>query len=783
MRFVFPICIFLSLVCVFVGQPALCQADTPAPAAARAKLPTKHAYQQTLRAYLGTLKEKDFDHAVTEVLTVSEKELSLDEQYRLFIMTMMHQPLIGWKRGVPAVNATSKLFLLSNIEGPIAPPESDEPATPPVIADDDYTPVPIPEPKGIIVPPVWPETLIAFTQWDYPGNPYYDNHGLKMRAFVTAVVKMVMLDDYFENNPESHQPDVNGYKLACFGSTYLGVKDLLPPNVQQAFEAGLLKLGKEMITWDIKGESPNRDMSAPLGFWYVVKATGDQEFAQAAESYAKQMMTDPHYFHPAGYWVERGGGPDFGFGGGANFYAVWAALATDWPFAKETVEKAYRLRAHLTLPDPDGFLNGPSHFNSRLGSPASADQWHWDGARDQAALMVTDEAAPFIKIPMAEQLNEAAGNRVSWFNFQIRQNPVRPDLKGRKSSPRTGYWSNEDLRGRTWTWRMWQTYNFPIGINIGHEFYQPNSYAHLKKLIEEDSPLLKTPMERGEIFTRNFEDAFIVTRQAKYGAILHTGAVGSQAEDDKLPMYPGPLGFGGGQLSAFWTPETGSVILGRRIAMRYDTNYDTLETWRKWPIHAISGCTKSGTVFTSARNTQPHISIGRYDEQWRVGVVGNLPAVEFEQEGKLKEPIRYDRALTIGSDFVHVQSVVTNLGEVPIAELYETLPVFLREAKRQPDADPTKIEFEVDGSLKPATAEYQEGVTAVLLTRFDGAVRVTFDRPRRVKLSPEDWADTYLTRATCRNVMIDLLENEDQPQLLKQTTINYRIEPVGKLAK
>jgi hypothetical protein len=59
-------------------------------------------------------------------------------------------------------------------------------------------------------------------------------------------------------------------------------------------------------------------------------------------------------------------------------------------------------------------------------------------------------------------------------------------------------------------------------------------------------------------------------------------------------------------------------------------------------------------------------------------------------------------------------------------------------------------------------------LTAVLLHRFNGAVRIEFDRPRRVKLSPAEWADPYLTRAACRNVMIDLLDGEEM-------RVGYRI--------
>ncbi len=757
--------IFLLSIGVLLGDPAK-----------RTTLPQTHPYQQQLREFLGSLTEADFDHGVTEPLTETESSLSLEEQYRLFVMTMMHQPLVGSKRGAPAINAPSWLFLLSTIEGPPpTPPTPEEPdkptnPAPKPAATDEAIPIPVRKPAGIVVPPVWPESLIAFTQWDYAGNPYHNNPGLKMRALVTAAVKMIMLDDYFEQNPDARRTDLNGYKLFNYASTYLGAKDLLPPKVREAFETGLMRLGSQLLSWGVWGEERNKDMCVPIGLWVVAKACDNAEFAKKVEEYARWLMSDPDSFHPAGYWIERGGGIDVGFGGGANFYAVWAALMTDWPFAKETAERAYRLRAHLSLRDPDGFLTGPSHFNSRLGTPASADQWHWDGARDHAAAMVTDEAACFIHPPAAEELAGAAANRVAWFNFQIKQNPVRPDTLGRKSAKRTGYWANEDLRGKTWTWRLRQTYNFPIGINIGQQFYRGGSYARLVGLQKSASPMLETPFERGGGFLRNFADTFVVSRQKNYGAILHTGPVGEQPAADGKREYPGPLGFGGGQLSAFWTPETGSVILGRRIATRIDKNWDSLDSWRQWPHHAIAGQTAEGAVITSARNVRPTFST---QGEGRYAVEGAIPAVKFEQRLTLKGEIKYHRTFSIGPEFLRIESAATPDGNDKLTELYETLPVYLRDARRQAKSEPTNIEWTIGDEPAPATSDFADGVTAVLLHRFDGSVRIDFGRPRRVRLSPEVWPDPYLTKATCRNVMIDLLDG-DEPR------VTYQIRAVEK---
>jgi len=91
---------------------------------------------------------------------------------------------------------------------------------------------------------------------------------------------------------------------------------------------------------------------------------------------------------------------------------------------------------------------------------------------------------------------------------------------------------------------------------------------------------------------------------------------------------------------------------------------------------------------------------------------------------------------------------------------------------------PATIEFQTDGNWTPASEQYASRVQAVRVTRFAGAVLVTFDVPQRVKLAPNVWVDTWFTRANCRNILIDLLDNSDKPTpLAEPKTVGYRIAP------
>ena len=759
--------ILLALMCLAIGWRA---AAAGAPGAGPAKLPRTHAYQKVLYKFMASVTEKDVTHGVTANVEVKPCDQDPEYLYRTHIFTLMSQPLVGTKRGTPAVNAPPACFVLPNIER----------------AD------------GVYVPPVWPEALMSFVQWHHPGNPFRDNRALKLRAFVGAAVQMLMFHEFAELNdgkaPPPIRPDWHGYNPVFWAAPYPGFRDVLPPKVRSAYETGLRMIGKRMIGWGIRGESCEDDLKAPLGLVYISRALRDPAFTKKVEAYVRPVFTDPRHIHSAGYWVERGG-LDTGFGGTANLYAAWIALMTDWPFAKDALKRVYRLRGYLILPEPDGTFTGPSHFNSRLGSPANQDQWAWDGARDTAAAMITDEAVQFVKMPTPDQLKAAPAVRAHAFSEQLKEN-LR-DAKGH-------YYTNSELTVQNttarWTLRLWMTYNFPISLNPAYEFYRKGAWAHRQKLEKANSPLLKSPFLRGENFVRAFEKAFVVTRQPGFATILHTGPIGAQSPDDKKAQFAGPMGLSGGQLSAFWTPKTGSVILGLRVGMSYDKSFDLLDAWRTWPNHSVSGVTAGGKVFTSARITRPEVAFDITANGATVKVRGALvamkivkdPAAPDKKKAKdqmyddtLEGNCDYARTFKIDGKGVSVKTTVSGDGKDSIAELYEVLPVYLGNPRPQRKAAPTAIAFQVRGAAgkwEPATAKYTEKVRAVKLTRFDGAVVVTFDQPRRAKLSPAVWKDNWINAgATARNVMIDLMENGDKPAALTAAKkISYRIEPAAK---
>lgn len=705
----------------------------------RPTLPDEIPYQKVLKQYIASLTEKDFTHGVEGPLKAAA-ETDVEAQYRNHHQTLMLAPLVGTKRGVPSINAPAKNFLLTSIE----------------------------HPDGVKIPPVYAESLLSFTNWNYPGNHYYGNRALKLRGFVRATIGMVMLDDQIENHPErgGARTDWYGYQLISFALPYLGFQDVLPEPVKKAYQTGLERMGRRVFAWGPKGEEPNFEVIAPLGLFYVSKAIGDPVFAKEAEAYARMIYTDPRHSHPAGYSIDHKG-IDVGYQGMTNFFSSWLALASDWQFAKESVERAQRLRAHLILPEPDGRWIGPSHFNSRTSSDVWSDQWEWGKARDAAAALVTDEAAYLVKMPDAESLKTSGARRAGAYNHQISENPL---------TGKGGYIKNQDIGNSQWQFRIWASFNFPATINPGYEHYPAGAYAKRAKLEAANSPMLKSPFERGESFHRDFAKAFTVVRQPSYAAIVHSGPVGYQGLEDGLHQFHGPLGFGGGQLSTFWTPDAGALIVGRRGGNSWDKTFDIPEEWRTWPHHAVIGCVPDGKFFTSARITQPEVESDVKPEGSTIKVGGIIPIAPMGQGRVLHGRIRYDRQFELTKNQVQVTTTLKVPGQDSISELYEAIPVYLHESRVAPK-DPTAttvIAFQVKGQWQTGGTDFVEGVTAIKLSRFKGAATITFETPQRVKLAQTVWTDKYLTAAKCHNVLIDLLDRS--PQVVRgEKMIRYRI--------
>ncbi len=652
------------------------------------KLPEELEYQRTLRAYMATLTPMDFEIPALEVKPAAPTSVPDNEALYKSWLLSQQMPLLG------AGTLPSQAFTLSAIEGK----------------------------KGLAIPAQgWEAHQLAWlSDWDDKDNPYRGSKGLKMRAFVLATLDLVMLDWVLDHGPNGvDRADFLGGTLIWLGYTYKSVKDSLDPKTQKAFEEGLKRLVRKINKWGPTGLMTDMDLFAPVGLWYVADAVKDPEITKIAHDYSKVLFTDERYFHEAGYFVDMGCF-DTSYNGISLYFGTWGALLTDWPWLKAAMQKASRLRAHLSFPDPDGSFTGPSAMNSRCSGPPPLDQWQFS-PRMQMGWSFSDDGVYLSKLPTQEELNAAPGLVASSINSQM---AAKRELKP----------------------EAWKEWHWSRGVNYAHEAYRPGDYARRLKYVQENSPFLKPLYQRNENFIRAFEKIFLIAKFDGYGVAIHTGPVGGL---DK--RWTRPYGHGGGELSAFWTPKSGSVMLARRRGIQGHT-FDSLDEWRIWPIHAVTGLTGADELISSGRIKQPETHYNIEKEKAHVHVTGVMPRLPKDAKQFVDSKTGYERAFDISSAGLTVTTTVTFSADEPIKELYETIPLFLRENDAQKAG---VIEFQVDGKWVEATPAAVK-ITGARIKRFEGAVVVAFPQAVTGRLSPAVWKDGYQTQAECRTLLVDI---------------------------
>lgn len=697
-------------------------ADDPvgqiASATGKVTLPQAQAYQEVLRAFLGTLTEADF-RVEAKDLTVVPLTGDADERFRTWILSLA-PPAVGRKRNHSSVMIKPGYFTLASIEGPTA----------------------------IMRPPAHPEPLVDLANWNYAGNPYFNSRPLRLRAAVLVVLDMLMADGLLDAADEKERlnQDKLGSLIVRFAYVEPGIRDVLPAEAQTAYLTGLKKLIRRALDQgpdQLPIRSPGIYTRMTPGLVLAARVLNDPLISKETDAYVRRIYTEPRFFRDTGYFPH--GGTLDSFQGISAYYAIWTALAGNDP-ARQAMAKCNALRAHLILPEPDGALVGPSHMASLTSADPAYEQWD-SPMRAWAAAMLSDDGAALAKMPDEAEIQEGTSRAVAEVNTQLHELSWAPG--GTEPAP-------------------WKLEAGGMLTNNAYQYYRAGFYAH--RLALQKSQADTWPALARENFIHTFHGEFLVEKTSNHVAIVHTGPIGD-------PARPQALGFGGGALSAYWTPTTGSVILGRAVGAWSPRSKTMLDEWRSLPAHAVIGLTAQGKVCTSAHIITPEAAVETSGASYVVTARGKIPQSRLPAETLLTGTLDYSRKFQSTSTGLQITTTVTGDGQDSLAELYEVLPIFVREAGRQPKGG-ALLEFKINGNWVPATDTPVMNVTSARVTRFTGQVEITFDRPRRVKLAAAEWADTYQSRATCRNILIDLLESGDQPKALKgPSTISYNIAP------
>jgi hypothetical protein len=503
-----------------------------------------------------------------------------------------------------------------------------------------------------------------------------------------------------------------------------------------------------LIEWTPRGVLGNIDCIGLVGMAYIANSADNPELAAKAKQYAK-MIVDK-VVKPAGY-VSDGGITDLSYNGLALYHVAWAARISGWDFLDEATRRMLRFKALLTFPDPDGRRWGPSHFTFRTSADPANDQWAFVHREYALALGWPDLAGYHLfDGQRATPLPDTEQDMIGFIEGSFKR--INGEIEKQKATPKEA--------------SLWGEEHFDVRRNWAVSFYKDGEYQMMREWAAQRPALTRLPIQNKEHYLENLDDKIAIARFPAYAAMAYVGRIGVWGEN--------LVGFGGGTLSVFWTPETGSAILSRRRGYQH-ANKDRLDEWRIWPTNAISGLTKEGKMFTSALVTLPEATIEEKDGGLISSASGQIGEGLSAPENALNKPINYHRVFQFLPAGVTVTNEVSGEGLSEVGSLYEMIPVFIRDAGFQPDVT-IEILFVVGGASQPASDEAVKGVEAILIKRFKGVVRIELDQPRTVMLSPEVWKDTYQSTVEERNVMVDITPASEE--LAKGTSsLKYQVLP------
>lgn len=689
-----------------------------------AQLPQDHEYQQALRSHIGSLQAQDFEIELTELTAGASDFNSVDELYRTWLFVGYHHYYMMGTRGL-RVDASH--FTLDAIE-----------------ANGNVN---MTVGKGEFMNP----TATAFwADWNYGGNPHYDSRAVKLRAFVAAAVDMMMQDRDHEggNNARS---DFLGLQLIRWAFSYGVAKDVLPQEVRQAYEKGLIKMFERLEEWGPTGIHADMDMGAIIGMLYAAKFIDSQDLTQRAHDHIDLILN--RHLYDAGY-IDHGGAYDAGYNGMSMYFLNWAAYISEYPPIINALKDMSKLKAYLTLPDPDGQRFSPFHSNPSSDADAPHDLWS-PYYRDVGISKFSDEAKYLVYNSTREDIHDQK-TMLEQLEKNVRRfhDPDREKAFTTPSDNSPGQWEHEHwLNGNS--------------LNATAFYYQDGTYDELKK--SKNTALANPPFERDENFTESFADKFLSVKRNTYGTVIFNDRLSWWTKEGQTETING---FGGGNISAFWTPSTGSVLLGG-TRTNHNGGLD-LKEWEIWPVHALSGETEDGRTFSSGLQRHPESTYELDRNPKKVTISGDLTNIHSDPLDGLQGQASYKRVFQLKENGLQVTTSVNADGSNIVNEIYEILPIYRRNAYRQSSTTPTAIEFKVNGNWEKAGTAFKE-VASVRLTRFDGEVYIDFKDPVRAKLSSQDFYNDpdNKGRFQARNIMIDLLGSGGEPASLKNNSVSY----------
>ena len=263
---------------------------------------------------------------------------------------------------------------------------------------------------------------------------------------------------------------------------------------------------------------------------------------------------------------------------------------------------------------------------------------------------------------------------------------------------------------------------------------------------------------RGESYLKNFGDDFISANFAAganapagtlpYAAIIYTGPIADE-------WAVGMAGMGGGALSAFWTPNGGSFLLGLTHGSQ-NPHPDTWDELRSWPTQHLYGVTPEGGAFSTAMVQHPGRVVATTSESANIDISGSIGPEAWSLADVLIQSPGYRRNIALDAAGVRVTTQLAAEGSV-VCELVDVVPLYEKDGyQTDPLAAPITMFVTASGERVAATSEWTNAV-AVEVQRFAGRALVTLDHERRVRMAPARWVNAYQSQAQANVLHIDAL--------------------------
>ena len=640
------------------------------------------------------------------------------------------------------------------------------------------------------------------------GNPYFGDPAIARRALIISAVEMMMWDKAIEQIQSVRRNDYYGKALSSWAYVYYHCKDVLDAPTRAAFEKGLERFLDHTIRLGAHDVNTNMDMFFVHGAAAVYAGVDDPVIRTKAIQAVRRVLfgyTDGDLngrydvkegaFFPAGY-IGEADGPETTYNGHSFAQLVgalsWVSGDPAWDFLQEVVRRMAVFKLVQYFKDPPAvagkrpFYEGPSGYANRTGGSYVRDQGQ-DLFRDLTAAALVEEARPLVRSYTHGRDFYSAANMAS-------------ELKQRISSINTKGFSEivtepPPLFYAYSSWPAERAYLPPKGW-----------YSTLKGLLEANDPSTYTPYDRpGHYFSTAFGGEQTGTEFWAHKATDGARDFGFFIETDAQQGTYG--GWYGGKLEAFWTSETGILILNRHNKTGCDpadkensTCWNEVETWA---AHHVWGKDENGKGFSTSQirgrelTRTSSVRIDGVSPSAEVVNVFNDPKASGSNTGE-ESGTELSGAVTVKNRFealsngVLVSHSIGSDGADQIKELWATLPIYLRwnhaEQQGQAALEDATIEYWNGASWQPlgtslvATSKLRIGRTYldgkgarygyIGFVGEDGASPVN----RRVKLSSAVWQQSYQGYARIRNIHIDLHGNPGTVKALPtHTSVSYAI--------